>query len=97
MLHAQEKLVLEYGMSDPRYRLCYSELAATFCVRTFNNCRPMMTKVLDRMKTEFFVEKGVCYCTGPDDMFKILMEITTLYRLCPFKDTMTAMLGLCYK
>jgi hypothetical protein len=97
ILHAEEKLTSEYGMSDPRYANNYSQLTATFCVRTFNNCLPMMNKVLDKMKSEYFIEKGVCYSNGPDDLFKILSEIITMYKICPYKDVITAMLGLCYK
>ena len=84
-------------MSDPRYGISYNELTATFCVRTFKNCLPMMMKVLDTMKKEYFIEKGVCYCHGPDDIFKILSQITGLYKICPYQDVITSMLGLCYK
>lgn len=84
-------------MSDPRYGHSYNELTATFCVRTFKNCLPMTMKVLDKMKSEFFIEKEVCYCNGPDDLFKILSEITNLYKMCPYKETITSMLSMCYK
>jgi hypothetical protein len=97
ILHAQEKLGSEYGMSDPRYANSYSQLTATFCVRTFKNCSPMIGKVLDNMKSEFFIEKGVCYSHGPDNLFKLLSEIIALYKVCPYKDVMMSMLGLCYK
>jgi len=97
ILHAEEKLGAEYGMSDPRYAKSYSQLTATFCVRTFNNCLPMVGKVLHKMKSEYFVEKGVCYSYGPEDLFKILSEIITLYKVCPYKEVILSMLGLCYK
>ena len=68
-LYTQERLINEYGMTDPRYKNSYNELNGTFCVRTFRNVIPMVMGLLEQMKKEFYVEKGVCLSNG-----KLLMN-----------------------
>ena len=64
IMFAQEKLINEYSMSDPRFNNSYNELTSTFAVRTFMNVMPMILEVLEKMKTEFYVEKNVCLSNG---------------------------------
>ena len=76
----QENTIKDYGMSDPRYANSYNELTATFAVRTFKNIMPMILEVLEKMKTEFYVEKNVCLShgrtiktnVGPVDLFRFV-------------------------
>lgn len=57
-------MITDYGMADPRYYNSYNEISATFCVRTFKNLMPLVIEVLDKMRTEFYVEKNVCLSHG---------------------------------
>ena len=93
----QEKLANEYGLSDPRYKNSYNELTATFCVRTYHNMVPLVMEVLQKMKTEFYLEKTVCLSHGPVDLFKFLSQIVEMYKFCPQKDVIHNMLSLCFK
>ncbi len=64
LLFNEEKVATEYSMLDPRYVNSYNGLISTFSVRTFHNMMPMVLDVLEKMKTEFYVEKSVCLSNG---------------------------------
>jgi len=93
----QEKLANEYGLTDPRYKNSYNELTATFCVRTYRNMVPLVMEVLEKMKSEIYLEKAVCLSHGPVDLFKFLSQVVEMYRYCPQKDVIHHMLSLCFK
>ena len=91
-------------MTDPRFSNSYNELTSTFAVRTFMNVMPMILEVLEKMKTEFYVEKNVCLSNGnrllsvgPVDLFRLLSSIVELYKYCPHRQVIDAMLSVCYK
>lgn len=94
----------EYGLSDPRYNNSYNEVISTFCVRTFKSIMPLIMTVLEKMKTEYEIEKGVCLSngsqtltSGPTDLFKFISQILDMTKYCSHSDVINSMLSLAYK
>lgn len=104
LLYTEEKIITDYGMSDPRYHNSYNEVSATFCVRTFKNLMPLIIEVLDKMRTDIYVEKNVCLShgsrivmLGPIDLFKFVNQVIDLYKFCPQKEILNNMMSLAFK
>lgn len=70
LLYLEEKLINEYGMEDIRYQNSYNEITATFSVRIFKNMMPLVMEVLQKMRTEFYVENNVCLSHGRIESYR---------------------------
>lgn len=90
-------MINDYGTEDPRYKNSYNELTATFCMRVYTNIMPMVMEVLETMRKKYYTEKTVCLSHGPVDLFRLLSQITEMYKFCRAKIVWVSMLGLAYK
>ena len=97
LLITEEKLINQYSMSDPRLKPNIKNLLSSFSVRVFKNLMPMIMTILKKMKTECYFEKEICLSNGPTDLFKLLSQVTEMYRNAPHREVIVECLGLCSK
>lgn len=64
---------------------------------------PILLNVLAKMKTEFYLEKEICMSNGrmespgPNDLFKMLSQVTDMYKAAPHREVIGEMLVLSSK
>lgn len=93
----QEKMIMYYGMNDARFAESYNELIGTFCVRVFSNLMPLVLEVANKMKTDFYDEKGMLMSHGPIDLYTIINTTIDNYHQAKYEIVLRAIQGLCFK
>ena len=97
LAYKQETLINDYGMTDPRYKISYNELTATFCVRSFKNMMPMILEIVEKMQKDYYKEGTICLSHAPSDLFRFISELFNSYKTAPFPIVSNAILGLVFK
>lgn len=94
-----EGIIDNYNMTDPRFKESYNEITSTYCIRTFKTMMPMVLEVVDRMKTDQYIEEktGQLLSNGPVDLFKFMNIICEGYIIAPSEIVIRSILGLCFK
>jgi len=93
----QEKIIDDYGMSDPRYKNSYADLIGTFNIRTYKTVEPLLQNIIDSMQKEYMLEGSICKSGGPTDLFKFINEIFNAGKTTPDPFVAKSILGLIFK